>query len=113
MTGHSTFSEFAMNETADSRPASQLSSDETVTMTADERVATYLVEDQLADLTDAIGETGQNGIDTPGSSRVLVSISPERSIVENSGNRSSFAEFVQQVVNDGFESVFKEYGVRA
>ena len=78
-------------------------------------VGTWLTRaaDQLADLTDAIGETGQNGIDTPGSSRVLVSISPERSIVENSGNRSSFAEVVQQVVNDGFESVFKEYGVRA
>ena len=86
MTDHPTLSEFVTNEATYSRPASQQSTDETVTMTADERVATYLVEDQLADLTDAIGETGQNGIDTPGSSRVLISISPERSIVDNAGN---------------------------
>ena len=85
MTDHPTLSEFATNEATDSRPASQPSTDETVTMTADERVATYLIEDQMADLTDAIREAVQNGIDSPGSSRVLVSISPERSIILDDG----------------------------
>ncbi|RZV05217.1 hypothetical protein BDK88_4240 [Natrinema hispanicum] len=85
MTDHPTLSEFATNETTDSRPASQPSADETVTMTADERVATYLIEDQMADLTDAIREAVQNGIDSPGSTRVLVSISPERSLILDDG----------------------------
>jgi len=85
MTDHPTLSEFATNETPDSRPASQPSTDETVTMTADERVATYLIEDQMADLTDAIREAVQNGIDSPGSTRVLVSISPERSLILDDG----------------------------
>ena len=85
MTDHPTLSEFATSESTDSRPASQPSADETVTMTADERVATYLIEDQMADLTDAIREAVQNGIDSPGSSRVLVSISPERSIILDDG----------------------------
>ena len=85
MTEHPTLAEFATNEATDSRPASQPSTDETVTMTADERVATYLIEDQMADLTDAIREAVQNGIDSPGSSRVLVSISPERSIILDDG----------------------------
>jgi len=49
-------SEFATSESTDSRPASQPSTDETVTMTADKRVATDLIEDQMADLTDAIRE---------------------------------------------------------
>ncbi|RZV12589.1 hypothetical protein BDK88_0004 [Natrinema hispanicum] len=85
MTDHPTLSEFATSESTDSRPGSQPSTDETVTMTADERVATYLIEDQMADLTDAIREAVQNGIDSPGSSRVLVSISPERSIILDDG----------------------------
>ncbi|RZV06036.1 hypothetical protein BDK88_3988 [Natrinema hispanicum] len=75
MTGCLTLSEFATNQATDSRPASQPSTDETVTMIADERVATYPIEDQLADLTDAIREAVQSGIDSPGSSRVSVSIS--------------------------------------
>ncbi|WP_254534051.1 ATP-binding protein [Natrinema gelatinilyticum] len=85
MTEHPTLSEFATNETTDSKPTSQPPTDETVTMTADERVATYLIEDQMADLTDAIREAVQNGIDSPGSSRVLVSISPERSLILDDG----------------------------
>ncbi|ELY96196.1 hypothetical protein C483_00180 [Natrialba hulunbeirensis JCM 10989] len=80
MTEHLTLSEFASERTI----ASKLT-DETVTMTADERVATYLIEDQMADLTDAIREAVQNGIDSPGSSRVLVSISPERSLILDDG----------------------------
>ncbi|ELY26483.1 hypothetical protein C500_15010 [Natrialba magadii ATCC 43099] len=85
MTKHPTLSEFATNEATDSRPASQPSTDETVTMTADERVATYLIEDQMANLADAIREAVQNGIDSPGSTRVLVSISPERSLILDDG----------------------------
>ncbi len=85
MTEHLTLSEFATNETTDSRQASQRSTGETVTMTADERVATYLIEDQMADLTDAIREAVQNGIDSPGSSRVLVSVSPEQSLILDDG----------------------------
>jgi len=85
MTDHPTLSEFATNQGTDSRLASQPSTEETVTMTADERVATYLIEDQMADLTDAIREAVQNGIDSPESSRVLVSISPERSIILDDG----------------------------
>ncbi len=85
MTEHLTLSEFATNETTDSRQASQRSTDETVTMTADERVATYLIEDQMADLTDAIREAVQNGIDSPGSSRVLVSVSPGQSLILDDG----------------------------
>jgi len=34
-----------------------------------------------------------------------------RSLVEDPGNRDSFAELVQQVVDEGFESVFEEYEV--
>ncbi|MFA9427171.1 hypothetical protein [Natronorubrum sp. A-ect3] len=34
-----------------------------------------------------------------------------RSLVEGPGNQRSFAELVQQVVDEGFESVFEEYGV--
>ncbi|QCC56705.1 hypothetical protein DV706_18240 (plasmid) [Natronorubrum bangense] len=34
-----------------------------------------------------------------------------RSLVEDPGNRSSFAELVQQVVDEGFGSVFEWYGV--
>src|SRR6056297_2819497 len=85
MTDHPTLSEFVTYETTNSRSASQPSADETVTMTADERVATYLIEDQMADLTDAIREAVQNGIDSPGSSHVLVSISPERSLILDDG----------------------------
>ncbi|ELZ17085.1 hypothetical protein [Natrinema limicola] len=54
-------------------------------MTADERVATYLIEGQLADLTDAIREVVQNGIDSSDSFRVLVNISPERSLIFDDG----------------------------
>ena len=85
ITDHPTLSEFATNEAADPKPASRPSTDETVTMTADEWVATYLIEDQMADLTDAIREAVQNGIDSTGSSRVLVSISPERSLIFDDG----------------------------
>ncbi|SDD76217.1 hypothetical protein SAMN05192552_104616 [Natrinema hispanicum] len=85
MTDHPTLSEFVTNEATYSRPASQPSTDETVTMTADERVATYLIEDQIVDLTDAIREAVQNGIGSPGSSRVLVSVSPERSLILDDG----------------------------
>lgn len=85
MSEHPTLSEFTTQQATDSRPASQPSTEETVTMTADERVATYLIEDQMADLTDAIREAVQNGIDSPGSSRVLVSISPERSLILDDG----------------------------
>lgn len=34
-----------------------------------------------------------------------------RSLIENPDNRSSFAELVQQVVNEEFESVFEEYNI--
>jgi len=34
-----------------------------------------------------------------------------RSLVEVLGNRDSFAELVQKVVDEGFESVFEEYEV--
>ena len=50
MIEHSTLAEFATNETTDSKLANQPSTDETVTTTADERVATYLIEDQMSDL---------------------------------------------------------------
>jgi len=56
MTGHPTLADFTTNQATDSRPASQPPTDEIVTMTADERVATYLIEDQMVDLTDAIRE---------------------------------------------------------
>ncbi|RKD85235.1 sensor histidine kinase [Halopiger aswanensis] len=84
MTEHLPLSEFASDDADDSR-TTETRTEETVTMTADERVATYLIEDQMADLTDAIREAVQNGIDSPGSSRVLVSISPERSIILDDG----------------------------
>lgn len=35
-----------------------------------------------------------------------------RSLVEESSNRDVFAELVQQVVDEGFESLFQEYGVK-
>lgn len=77
-------SEFITSESTDSRLASQPSTDETVTMTADERVVTSFIEEQLADLTDAIRQAVQNGIDSPGLFRVLDSVfgagSKQRSI---------------------------------
>lgn len=52
--------------------------DASVTMTADERVATYLIEDQMADLRDAIREVVQDGTDSLGSTRVLATVTPGR-----------------------------------
>ncbi|SDD52045.1 hypothetical protein SAMN05192552_10284 [Natrinema hispanicum] len=54
-------------------------------MTADERVATCFIEDQLVDLTDAIREAVQNGTDSPGTSRVLDSVSPAGSLILDDG----------------------------
>ena len=58
---------------------------ETVSMTTTDQVAQYLIEDQMADLTDAVREAVQNGVDSPGSSRVLVSVTPERTVVCDDG----------------------------
>jgi hypothetical protein len=58
---------------------------ETVEMTTADQVAQYLIEDQMADLTDAIREAVQNGVDSPRSSRVLVSVTPERTVVCDDG----------------------------
>ncbi|MUW13465.1 ATP-binding protein [Halorubrum sp. CBA1125] len=54
-------------------------------MTTADQVAQYLIEDQMADLTDAIREAVQNGVDSPGSSRVLVSVTPHRTVVCDDG----------------------------
>ncbi|MFC7324151.1 ATP-binding protein [Halorubrum rutilum] len=54
-------------------------------MTTADEVAQYLIEDQMADLTDAVREAVQNGVDSPGSSRVLVSVTPERTVVCDDG----------------------------
>ena len=58
---------------------------DTVEMTTSDQVAQYLIEDQMADLTDAIREAVQNGVDSPGSERVLVSVTPERTVVCDDG----------------------------
>ena len=58
---------------------------ETVEMTTADQIAQYLIEDQMADLTDAIREAVQNGVDSPGSTRVLVSVTPERTVVCDDG----------------------------
>jgi hypothetical protein len=58
---------------------------EMVEMTTADQVAQYLIEDQMADLTDAIREAVQNGVDSPGSSRVLVSVTPEQTVVCDDG----------------------------
>lgn len=58
---------------------------ETVEMTTADQVAQYLIEDQMADLTDAIREAVQNGVDSPDSSRVLVSVTPKRTVVCDDG----------------------------
>ncbi|TKX72878.1 sensor histidine kinase [Halorubrum californiense] len=54
-------------------------------MTTADQVAQYLIEDQMADLTDAIREAAQNGVDSPGATRVLVSVTPERTVVCDDG----------------------------
>ncbi|OYR49688.1 hypothetical protein DJ73_17380 [Halorubrum sp. Ea1] len=54
-------------------------------MTTTDQVAQYLIEDQMVDLTDAIREAVQNGVDSPGSSRVLVSVTPEQTVVCDDG----------------------------
>lgn len=54
-------------------------------MTTADQVAQYLIEDQMADLTDAIREAVQNGVDSPGSERVLVSVTPARTVVCDDG----------------------------
>lgn len=56
-----------------------------VEMTTTDQVAQYLIEDQMADLTDAIREAVQNGVDSPGSTRVLVSVAPDRTVVCDDG----------------------------
>ena len=58
---------------------------DTVEMTTTDQVAQYLIEDQMADLTDAIREAVQNGVDSPGSERVLVSVTPDQTIVCDDG----------------------------
>ena len=60
-------------------------STETVEMTTADQVAQYLIEDQMADLTDAIREAVQNGVDSPGASRVLVSVTPDQTVVCDDG----------------------------
>ena len=60
-------------------------STETVEMTTTDQVAQYLIEDQMADLPDAIREAVQNGVDSPGASRVLVSVAPEQTVVCDDG----------------------------
>ncbi|RLM56937.1 ATP-binding protein, partial [Halorubrum sp. Atlit-26R] len=54
-------------------------------MTTTDQVAQYLIEDQMADLPDAIREAVQNGVDSPGASRVLVSVTPEQTVVCDNG----------------------------
>jgi hypothetical protein len=54
-------------------------------MTTADQIAQYLIEHQMADLTDAIREAVQNGVDSPGSSRVLVSVTPEQTVVCDDG----------------------------
>ncbi|ELZ39202.1 hypothetical protein C463_17323 [Halorubrum californiense DSM 19288] len=54
-------------------------------MTTTDQVAQYLIEDQMADLPDAIREAVQNGVDSPGASRVLVSVTPEQTVVCDDG----------------------------
>ncbi|RKD87658.1 sensor histidine kinase [Halopiger aswanensis] len=88
MSDQPTLAEFAVEQSESDEQTEMLdpnASNETVTMTADKQVATYLIEDQMADLTDAIREAVQNGIDSPNSTRVLVSVSPERSIIVDDG----------------------------
>jgi len=104
MSDHPMISESVTNEATDSRPASQPSTDETVTMTADEQVATSLIEDQMMDPTDTIHEVVQNGIDSPGSSRVLVNVSPERSHIFDNGagvelESTEGLEYIREIVN--------------
>jgi len=60
-------------------------STETVEMITTDEVAQYLIEDQMADLTDAIREAVQNGVDSPGASRVLVSVTPDQTVVCDDG----------------------------
>ena len=45
----------------------------------------YLIKDQMGSLLDALREAGQNGIDSPGSEKVLISVAPERSVVIDDG----------------------------
>lgn len=88
MSEQPTLAEFAVEQSELNEQmeiAAPSTSTDTVTMTADEQVATYLIEDQIADLTDPIREAVQNGIDSPNSIRVLVSISPDHSIIVNDG----------------------------
>ncbi|ELZ17002.1 hypothetical protein [Natrinema limicola] len=66
-------------------------------MTADERVAMYFIEDQLADLTDAIREPVQNGTDSLGSSCLLDSVSPERSLILDDGAGVEFDHYEDEV----------------
>ena len=61
-------------------------------MTTTDQVAQYLIEDQMADLTDAIREAVQNGVDSPGSERVLVSVTPDRTVVCDDGAGVDLAE---------------------
>ena len=58
---------------------------ETVEMTTTGQVAQYLIEDQMADLPDVIREAVQNGVDSPGASRVLVSVTPDQTVVCDNG----------------------------
>nr|WP_239640331.1 ATP-binding protein [Halorubrum terrestre] len=58
---------------------------DTVKMTTTDEVAQYLIEDQMADLTDAVREAVQNGVDSPGASRVLVSVTPDLTVVCDDG----------------------------
>ncbi|CDK39382.1 uncharacterized protein BN903_156 [Halorubrum sp. AJ67] len=54
-------------------------------MTTTDQVAQYLIEDQMADLTDAVREAVQNGADSPGAERVLVSVTPDQTVVCDDG----------------------------
>ena len=71
--------------TSPDRSGTDTRSTETVEMTTADQVAQYLIEDQMADLTDAVREAVQNGIDSPGSSRVLVSVTPDQTVVCDDG----------------------------
>lgn len=49
-------------------------------------VKRYLIKDQMGSLIDALREAGQNGIDSPESEKVLISVDPDRSVIVDDGN---------------------------
>lgn len=52
----------------------------------EERIIEELIFDQAEGLVDGIRECAQNGIDAPGSDRVEIEISPEKTVVTDNGN---------------------------